>query len=94
MTVRYVRPGLTTVRQPVHELGVLAADRLHERVSGADPERRAPGAGHRGGDPRLLRLPARAPRRLATRPPPARHGIPSTTPPTDSLHPTQKVRDR
>lgn len=35
MTARYVRPGLTTVRQPVHELGALAADRLHERVSGA-----------------------------------------------------------
>ena len=35
MTARYVRPGLTTVRQPVHELGALAADRLHQRVSGA-----------------------------------------------------------
>jgi LacI family transcriptional regulator len=37
MTSRYVRPGLTTVRQPVHELGVLAAERLHQRVDGADP---------------------------------------------------------
>ena len=37
MAARYVRPGLTTVRQPVHELGVLAADRLHELVSGAAP---------------------------------------------------------
>jgi LacI family transcriptional regulator len=37
MASRYVRPGLTTVRQPVHELGVLAADRLHELVSGATP---------------------------------------------------------
>jgi LacI family transcriptional regulator len=37
MTARYVRPGLTTVRQPVHELGALAADRLHELVSGATP---------------------------------------------------------
>jgi LacI family transcriptional regulator len=35
MTARYVRPGLTTVRQPVHELGVLAAERLHQRVTGA-----------------------------------------------------------
>ncbi|GAA2471973.1 LacI family DNA-binding transcriptional regulator [Terrabacter carboxydivorans] len=34
MTSRYVRPGLTTVRQPVHELGVIAAERLHQRVSG------------------------------------------------------------
>jgi LacI family transcriptional regulator len=37
MTSRYVRPGLTTVRQPVHELGALAADRLHELVTGAMP---------------------------------------------------------
>ncbi|WP_343995070.1 substrate-binding domain-containing protein, partial [Terrabacter terrae] len=37
MTARYVRPGLTTVRQPVHELGVLAAERLHQRVSGGQP---------------------------------------------------------
>jgi LacI family transcriptional regulator len=34
MTARYVRPGLTTVRQPVHELGAIAAARLHERVGG------------------------------------------------------------
>ena len=37
MTARYVRPGLTTVRQPVHELGALAADRLHDLVNGAAP---------------------------------------------------------
>jgi len=37
MTSRYVRPGLTTVRQPVQELGALAADRLHDLVSGAAP---------------------------------------------------------
>jgi len=37
MTSRYVRPGLTTVRQPVHELGVLAAERLHQRVIGGAP---------------------------------------------------------
>ena len=37
MTARYVRPGLTTVRQPVHELGALAADRLHERLAGSAP---------------------------------------------------------
>ncbi|MDX8035365.1 LacI family DNA-binding transcriptional regulator [Lentzea sp. BCCO 10_0856] len=41
MTARYVRPGLTTVRQPVHELGALAADRLHELVSGEPPRSRA-----------------------------------------------------
>lgn len=37
MAARYVRPGLTTVRQPVHDLGVLAAERLHQRVSGGRP---------------------------------------------------------
>jgi LacI family transcriptional regulator len=37
MTSRYVRPGMTTVRQPVHELGKLAAERLHRRVSGGAP---------------------------------------------------------
>lgn len=35
MTSRYVRPGLTTVRQQVGELGRLAAERLHELVHGA-----------------------------------------------------------
>lgn len=34
---RYVRPGLTTVAQPVEELGALAARRLAELVDGADP---------------------------------------------------------
>ncbi len=40
MTARYVRPGLTTVRQPVRDLGSLAAGRLHERLAGdpADPD--------------------------------------------------------
>ena len=37
MASRYVRPGMTTVRQPVRELGVLAADRLHQRVQGGEP---------------------------------------------------------
>lgn len=37
MTARYVRPGLTTVRQPVQQLGALAAERLHQRVTGAGP---------------------------------------------------------
>lgn len=35
MTARYVEPGLTTVRQPVRQLGALAADRLHARITGA-----------------------------------------------------------
>ena len=35
MTARYVSPGLTTVRQPLFELGRLAATRLHERITGA-----------------------------------------------------------
>jgi LacI family transcriptional regulator len=36
MTARYVEPGLTTVRQPVRELGALAAERLHARITSAD----------------------------------------------------------
>ncbi len=43
MTARYVRPGLTTVRQPVRELGVVAAETLHARLStgtGVSPPRR------------------------------------------------------
>ncbi|MFD7156009.1 LacI family DNA-binding transcriptional regulator [Kribbella sp. NPDC059898] len=35
MAARYVSPGLTTVRQPMAELGRTAAERLHERVTGA-----------------------------------------------------------
>jgi len=35
MTARYIRPALTTVRHPVEELGALAAERLHQRVTGA-----------------------------------------------------------
>ncbi|TDO64134.1 LacI family transcriptional regulator [Kribbella sp. VKM Ac-2571] len=35
MAARYVSPGLTTVRQPMAELGRVAAERLHERVTGA-----------------------------------------------------------
>lgn len=37
MAARYVRPALTTVRQPVREIGELAATRLHERVTRAAP---------------------------------------------------------
>ena len=35
LAARYITPGLTTVRQPVRELGRTAADRLHRRVAGA-----------------------------------------------------------
>jgi len=35
MTARYVSPGLTTVRQPLYELGRAAATRLYERIAGA-----------------------------------------------------------
>jgi LacI family transcriptional regulator len=37
MAARYVRPGLTTVRQPVRTIGELAATRLHQRVAGGKP---------------------------------------------------------
>ncbi|EAQ00266.1 transcriptional regulator, LacI family protein [Janibacter sp. HTCC2649] len=34
MAARYVRPALTTVRQPVRDLGALASDRLHAHLNG------------------------------------------------------------
>ncbi|MCU1536947.1 MAG: transcriptional regulator, LacI family, partial [Humibacillus sp.] len=34
MTARYLAPGLTTVAQPMRELGRWAAIRLHERIAG------------------------------------------------------------
>ena len=34
MTARYIEPALTTVRQPVRELGAQAAERLHRRITG------------------------------------------------------------
>lgn len=34
LAARYIRPALTTVRQPVRELGISAADALHARLSG------------------------------------------------------------
>lgn len=40
MAARHSRPGLTTVRQPMRELGALAARRLHERLAGQQGERR------------------------------------------------------
>lgn len=36
MAARHARPGLTTVRQPMRELGAWAARRLHQRLTG-DP---------------------------------------------------------
>lgn len=39
---RWVRPALTTVSQPVRELGAEAARRLDERLAGAEPGRAAP----------------------------------------------------
>ena len=38
LAARYVTPGLTTVRQPVRQLGSLAARRLHERITGGPAE--------------------------------------------------------
>jgi LacI family transcriptional regulator len=37
MAARYVRPALTTVRQPVRELGSRVATRLHRLIAGEDP---------------------------------------------------------
>lgn len=41
MAARYVRPGLTTVREPVREVGRMAAELLHHRIAG-HRSRRAP----------------------------------------------------
>jgi LacI family transcriptional regulator len=38
MAAKYVRPGLTTVRQPMRELGARAARALDERITGARSE--------------------------------------------------------
>ncbi len=38
MTARYTRPGLTTVAQPVRELGGLAATTLHRRLTTGEQE--------------------------------------------------------
>ena len=32
LAARYIPPGLTTVRQPMHDLGRLTAERLHARI--------------------------------------------------------------
>lgn len=37
MAARYVRPGLTTVRQPVAAIGAIAAERLHRLVADEPP---------------------------------------------------------
>lgn len=37
LAARYVSPGLTTVRQPLHDLGVLTATRLDARIVGGEP---------------------------------------------------------
>ncbi len=37
MTSRYISPGLTTVSQPVADLGRRAAEQLHARIEGAAP---------------------------------------------------------
>ncbi len=37
MTARYVRPGLTSVAQPVRDLGRLAATTLHQLIAGGAP---------------------------------------------------------
>ncbi|GAA1391458.1 LacI family DNA-binding transcriptional regulator [Luteococcus peritonei] len=37
VTARYVSPGLTTVSQPVRQLGGMVVQRLSQRIDGADP---------------------------------------------------------
>ncbi|MBE3074363.1 MAG: substrate-binding domain-containing protein, partial [Actinobacteria bacterium] len=37
LAARYISPGLTTVRQPLHDLGRLTATRLHARIVGEQP---------------------------------------------------------
>jgi LacI family transcriptional regulator len=37
LAARYISPGLTTVRQPMQELGRLTAERLHARIIGEPP---------------------------------------------------------
>ena len=51
---RFVSPALTTVRQPMRELGAAAARLLFERIAGAEPG--GARAGQRRGHPRELRL--------------------------------------
>ena len=76
MTARYVEPGLTTVRQPVRELGAQAADRLHRADHRSAGRRRPPGDPDQPGHPVVLRLPAG---RVRADPP--RHD-PTTSPPS------------
>lgn len=83
MTARYVRPGLTTVRQPVKLVGALAAERLHDLVNGAAPS----------GQRRVLptEVVIRSSCGCPPRPSPASLGPISAT---HHTRPTQKVRDR
>ena len=37
MAARYISPGLTTVRQPIRDLGRLAAEQLQARIVGEQP---------------------------------------------------------
>ena len=39
MAARYISPGLTTVRLPMHDLGRLTAERLHARIVDGQPVR-------------------------------------------------------
>ena len=55
MAARYVRPGLTTVRQPVHELGEIAATRLQSASPARPPWTRSFAHGPRPAGP--LRVP-------------------------------------
>jgi LacI family transcriptional regulator len=41
MAARYISPGLTTVRQPIRDLGRLAAEQLQARIVGEQPAGRA-----------------------------------------------------
>ncbi len=55
---RHLRPQLTTVRQPIQELGAIAFDMLRSMISSNEPDRARGRAADQAGPPRKLRLPS------------------------------------
>ncbi len=54
---RHLRPQLTTVRQPIQEIGATAFDVLHSMISSGVPAERGRAAPHPADPPRKLRVP-------------------------------------